>query len=213
MKSRLALVMKGGRPAMVTRASSGDAAACGGDSTRAQLARRSESRSPRLKSPEASADGGGVVGTDRSIGLTGADVDDTGSVHSGGSMAGNTGGPVSETGPAMRLAAARVELEGGYVAFVVSDELLPADVRRSVAATVGGAAASSGGDAAGAGGDFSLLAAKVVGVAEPKGKRKSAGASKPEDMIVRFQCDGEDEAVSMAVGAFREHCKSLGMEK
>ena len=123
----------------------GDAAGGGDDSTRAQLARRSESKSPRLKSPEASADGGGVVGTDRSIGPTGMDVDDTGSVHSGGSMAGNTGGPVSETGPAMRLAAARVELEGGYVAFVVSDELLPADVRRSVAAAVGGAPSSGHG--------------------------------------------------------------------
>ena len=29
--------------------------------------------------------------------------------------------------------------------------------------------------------------------------------------IVHFQCDGEDEPVSMPVGAFREHCKSLGM--
>ena len=111
-------------------------------------------------------------------------------------MAGNTGGPVSETGPAMRLAAARVELEGGYVAFVVSDELLPADVRRSVAATVGGAAASSGGDAAGAGGDASegsdggsgrssgtaeaLVGAEKSGdVSESIGERRGQGAREP----------------------------------
>ena len=108
----------------------------GTDDDLAITRRRSKSKSPRAKSPEASADGDprtGYPGTTGDRVNGGADVDDTGSVHSGGSMAGNTaGGPVSETGPAMRLAAARVELDGGYVAFVVSDELLPADVRRSV---------------------------------------------------------------------------------
>ena len=45
-------------------------------------------------------------------------------------------------------------------------------------------------------------------------KRKSAGSSNAEaEMTVRFKCDGEDEPVSMAVAAFREHCKSLGMPK
>ena len=60
--------------------------------------------------------------------------------------------------------------------------------------------------------------ASIVSVssASPAGKkRKSAGSTKPEaaEMIVRFQCDGEDEPVSMAVSAFRGHCKSLGMPK
>jgi len=29
-------------------------------------------------------------------------------------------------------------------------------------------------------------------------------------MIVRFKCDGDDEVVSMAMGAFRKSCKPLG---
>ena len=49
-----------------------------------------------------------------------SDADDTGSIHSGGSMA----------TASLAMAAARVDLDGGYVAYVVSDEMLPADVRK-----------------------------------------------------------------------------------
>ena len=52
------------------------------------------------------------------------EIDDTASIHSGGSMAAHT----------LAMAAARVDLEGGYVAYVVSDELLPEEVRSRVTA-------------------------------------------------------------------------------
>ena len=56
--------------------------------------------------------------------------------------------------------------------------------------------------------------ASIVSVSSASPAGKSARALAPQaraEMIVRFRCDGEDEPVSMAVNAFREHCKSLGM--
>ena len=46
-------------------------------------------------------------------------------------------------------------------------------------------------------------------------KRKSAGGSSEgaEEKVVRFVCDGEEEAVSMVVSAFRENCKPIGTAK
>ena len=64
------------------------------------------------------------------------EADDTISVHSGGSMAGVT----------TVIAAARVELERGYVAFIVSSELLPADVQQQVGMTAGAGEGAEGAD-------------------------------------------------------------------
>ena len=67
------------------------------------------------------------------------DADDTASIHSGGSMAGAKVAERERTRTPSRSPerssslALRVDLEGGYVAFIVSRELLPEDVRRSVA--------------------------------------------------------------------------------
>ena len=61
------------------------------------------------------------------------EIDDTASIHSGGSMAAHT----------LAMAAARVDLEGGYVAYVVSDELLPEEVRSRVTAPPRGAASAT----------------------------------------------------------------------
>ena len=52
-----------------------------------------------------------------------------------------------------------------------------------------------------------------VSAPAPSGKKRKRSAGKaeapPEDSIVTFKCDGEDEPVTMAVGAFVENCKRV----
>jgi hypothetical protein len=85
---------------------------------------------------------GGSVPAEARPGAPSTDADDTASIHSGGSMSGAKAAerarrsprtPKHFRSPERSLTALRVDLEGGYVAFIVSHELLPEDVRRSVA--------------------------------------------------------------------------------
>ena len=95
------------------------------------------SRDPRVSSPRRPRTAAAWLGRAGRSDRPAPASDDTGSVHSGGSMAEHRRSGVRDrTRDAPRRRARRA---GGWVRpFVVSDELLPADVRRSVAATVGG---------------------------------------------------------------------------
>ena len=161
-------------PARATRAATrARAAARAAKGKEAKPAKRAEKKRKREKhEKKKSAERGGVDEEDACANAHGAtDADDTASIHSGGSMAGAKAARSNDANATRRRVASfdgfdrsspersstalRVDLEGRYVAFIVSSELLPEDVRRSVAlfdeeeeAKEASVSASGGGDGA-----------------------------------------------------------------